>query len=165
MSIVVTRRTREISIRIALGATGGSAIRLVLRDESELCIGPVLPQAYELDRKMCLTLVSMGKAMKMTRLVAISIAIAAIWLFFGYAISQAGYRVLREWSSIGAAYATVGTLWLITGPAMFGAGLWLLGTLGRHRIAFWLGAAAGMLAGASLVVGVLTYVVPCSGPS
>jgi ABC-type antimicrobial peptide transport system permease subunit len=32
MCFVVARRTREIGIRLALGATGGSAIRLVLRD-------------------------------------------------------------------------------------------------------------------------------------
>jgi len=32
MSFVVTRRTREIGLRLALGATGGSAIRLILHD-------------------------------------------------------------------------------------------------------------------------------------
>ena len=32
MSFVVARRTREIGIRLALGASAGSAIRLVLRD-------------------------------------------------------------------------------------------------------------------------------------
>jgi ABC-type antimicrobial peptide transport system permease subunit len=32
ISFVVTRRTREISISLALGATGACAIRLVLRD-------------------------------------------------------------------------------------------------------------------------------------
>ncbi len=42
MSFVVTRRTREIGIRLALGATGGSAIRLVLRDAAAMITGGIV---------------------------------------------------------------------------------------------------------------------------
>jgi ABC-type antimicrobial peptide transport system permease subunit len=41
MSFVVTRRTREIGIRLALGATGASAIRLVLRDALAMIAGGI----------------------------------------------------------------------------------------------------------------------------
>jgi predicted permease len=41
MSFVVTRRTREIGIRLALGATGTSAIRLVLRDAVVMIAGGI----------------------------------------------------------------------------------------------------------------------------
>ena len=41
MSFVVTRRTREIGIRLALGATGASAIRLVLRDAVTMIAGGI----------------------------------------------------------------------------------------------------------------------------
>src|SRR5258708_33554509 len=41
MSFVVTRRTREIGIRLALGATGASAIRLVLRDAVAMIAGGI----------------------------------------------------------------------------------------------------------------------------
>jgi predicted permease len=41
MSFVVTRRTREIGIRLVLGATGASAIRLVLRDAVVMIAGGI----------------------------------------------------------------------------------------------------------------------------
>ena len=94
----------------------------------------------------------------------IAIAVGVSALLFGYAISGAGYRVLREWNSIGPAYAGIGVLWLIAGPAMFGAGLWILGSLGRYRIAFHIAGYASAIAGIVLILGVLSYVVPCSGP-
>jgi len=96
---------------------------------------------------------------------ATALAVAAVMMFFGNAISGAGYRTLRGWSSIGPAYAGIGVLWLLAGPAMFGAGLWLLASLGRHRLPLWIGGTAAVLAGVVLIAGVLSYVVPCSGPS
>jgi hypothetical protein len=69
------------------------------------------------------------------------------------------------WSSISAAYAAFGVLWIVAGPVMLACGLWALGTLGRSRIPLWIGGAATALSGGSLIAGVLSYVVPCSGPS
>ena len=42
MSFVVTRRSREIGIRVALGATGGSAIRLVLGDAVVMIVAGIV---------------------------------------------------------------------------------------------------------------------------
>ncbi len=97
--------------------------------------------------------------------IAVAVGVSAVMLLFGYAISGAGYVALREWNSISPAYAGIGVLWLIAGPAMFGAGLCVLGSLGRYRIPFRIAGYASAIAGVVLIVGVLSYIVPCSGPS
>ena len=61
--------------------------------------------------------------------------------------------------------AAVGIVWIVAGPVMFLAGLGAAVTLGRSRIPMLAGGLAAVLAGIVVIVGVLTYVIPCSGPS
>ena len=97
--------------------------------------------------------------------IVLSLGISAVMIFLGYAISAAGYRVIRSWSSIDAAYAEIGILWLIAGPAILGAALWILASLGRQRIPFCVVGYAAVVAAVVLIFGVLSNIVPCSGPS
>jgi hypothetical protein len=106
----------------------------------------------------------METAIQKARRLAVASIVAAVMLFFGGVVSRIGYHILREWSSIGPAYAACGVLWVLAGLVMLVAGLWVLGSLGRHRIPLLVGGAATALAGLVLVVGVLTYVIPCAGP-
>lgn len=97
--------------------------------------------------------------------IVVAIAVAAGLLLFGFVGLSAGYQTLRDWSSITPGYASCGLLWILAGTVMIVTGLWVLGSLGRHRIPLLAGGAATALAGMVLVVGVLTYVIPCSGPT
>ncbi|HET8546580.1 MAG TPA: hypothetical protein VFL57_01175 [Bryobacteraceae bacterium] len=97
--------------------------------------------------------------------VAGPVVLAALMLLFGYLIAAAGYQALGKWPSISAAFAACVVLWVVAGPAMLIAGLWILGCRGRNQIPLWIGGVAALVSGGSLVVGVLTYVIPCSGPS
>jgi len=90
---------------------------------------------------------------------------AVATIFFGFLVSRGGYSTLREWRSIGAGLFTCGALWVLAGPIMFVAGLWALVTFGGRATPLWLAGAASVVAGGSLLTGVLTHVVPCSGPS
>jgi hypothetical protein len=106
----------------------------------------------------------METAIQKAKRFAVAIIGTTAMLFFGFVVSSAGYETLREWSSISPGYASCGLLWVVAGPVMLVAGLWLLGSLGRNRVPLLVGGAATALAGIVLVVGVLTYVIPCGGP-
>lgn len=107
----------------------------------------------------------METAIQKARRAAVAIIVAAAMLIFGLLVSATGYQAVREWSYTSSAYASCALLWVVAGPVMLVAGLWLLGSLGRNRIPLLVGGAATALAGMVLVVGALTYVIPCSGPS
>lgn len=83
----------------------------------------------------------------------------------GFVGLSAGHTTLREWGAISPALRMCGLLWTLAGAVTMVTGLWALGSLGRNRMPLLVGGAAAALAGIVLVVGVLTYVVPCSGPS
>jgi hypothetical protein len=83
----------------------------------------------------------------------------------GLVFVNSGHQVTLKWSAIGAAFAACGVAWLVTGAAMVIGGLGTVISLGRQRLALWTGAVGSILSGVILIAGVLTYVVPCSGPS
>jgi hypothetical protein len=83
----------------------------------------------------------------------------------GLGVFNNGLRIAREWPSISSAYAACAVAWMIAGPAMIIGGLWALGSLGRHKTSLWLAAAGSMLSGVLVIVGVLSSVIPCSGPT
>ena len=101
-----------------------------------------------------------------TRLVraAGSVALAVLFVGFGYLVAVSGFRTVGSWSSISAAFAAYGVFWIVAGPSMIASGAWVLASLGRNRMALGISGTTAILAGASLIAGVLTYVVPCSGP-
>lgn len=83
----------------------------------------------------------------------------------GFLIFQSGLQVVMQWSAITALYALCGAIWVFGGAAMMIGGVWGVASLGRRRVPLLMGGLGSVVAGASLIIGVLTYVVPCSGPS
>lgn len=90
---------------------------------------------------------------------------AACMLFFGYVISEGGYRILSRWDQISIPYAAIGVIWAVAGVVMLAAGVGIFLSRGLHRLPIWAGAVAIMCAGTSLIAGVLSYVIPCAGPT
>ncbi len=86
-------------------------------------------------------------------------------LCFGAIISLGGFRIASQWKAISPIYAGIGVLWAAAGIVMLACAAGVFATGGRHRLGLWAGGAGAGVAGLSLIIGVLTYVVPCSGPS
>jgi hypothetical protein len=92
--------------------------------------------------------------------------IGTAFLVFGFATTSAGVLVLREWSAVGSALATLGLLWTLSGFAMVVSAVWLiLLPLGRQRLPLFVGGGGSILSGVLIMAGFLTHVIPCTGPA
>ncbi len=105
------------------------------------------------------TTMTEGRPSPRTRVLGLLVAL------LGLMVLRDGLAAVRLWSAISVAFAVCGVIWIATGVAMMLCGLWTAALPWRLRIPRWIGGAAGALAGATVLVGVFTYVIPCSGPA
>ena len=93
--------------------------------------------------------------------------IGAAFLVLGFATNSAGVLVLREWSAVRSALATLGLLWTLSGFAMVVSAVWLilLLPLARKRLPLSVGGGGSILSGVLIMGGFLTRVIPCTGPA
>jgi ABC-type antimicrobial peptide transport system permease subunit len=95
MSYVVSRRTREIGIRIALGADRASVIGMVLKDVAVLAllgIGVGVPAAMSLSRLVRSQLFGISPADPLT-IGAAAVTLGLVALFAGYIPARRASRV------------------------------------------------------------------------
>lgn len=92
-----------------------------------------------------------------------SFGMVLVFLICSFVIWSASRNILPEWPSVSTAYAAVGVLWAVSAVVMFACGVWLIFSKQR-ALPLWIGSSAIMAAGAVLIVGILTSVIPCSGP-
>jgi hypothetical protein len=96
---------------------------------------------------------------------AIALLLAALLLFVGGIYALGGSSELREWAAMSQGLIACMVLLAVCGLTMISAGVWLVATLGRDRRALWMGGGASVLCGVVVLAGVLSKVIPCSGPS
>ncbi|HWR52345.1 MAG TPA: hypothetical protein VN428_14630 [Bryobacteraceae bacterium] len=90
---------------------------------------------------------------------------AVLMLLFGAIVSRGGYRVALQWREVSAPYSAIAVVWIAAGAVMLTAALAIFLSGARQRLPLWAGGVGAVAAGSALVAGVLTYVVPCAGPS
>ena len=91
--------------------------------------------------------------------------LALLMLSFGFLMFLFGYFALSEWRSERAALIACAAVWILTGPAVFGSALCLLGSLGCNPLALRLGGTAVITSGTLLATAAAVGVLPCSGPA
>jgi len=89
--------------------------------------------------------------------------LALLMFLFGSLMFLFGYFAVSEWRSERAVLIACGAVWILTGPAVFGSALWLLGSLGRNPLALRLGGTAVVTSGTWLATAAAVGVLPCSG--
>jgi hypothetical protein len=94
-----------------------------------------------------------------------AMVLALLMLLFGSLMFLFGYFALSEWRSERAALIACGAVWILTGPAVFGSALWLLGSLGGSPLALRLGGTAVITSGTLLATAAAVGVLPCGGPA
>jgi hypothetical protein len=91
--------------------------------------------------------------------------LALLMLLFGLVMSVFGYYPPSDWRWEQAALIACSAVWILTGPAVFGSGVWLLGSLGRNPLALRTGGMAIIVSGTVLAVAAATHVLQCSSPT
>ena len=94
-----------------------------------------------------------------------AMVIALPMLFFGCFMFLFGYFGLSEWRSERAALIACGVVWILTGPTVFGSGLWLFGSLGRSSLALRVGGTAVAASGTVLAMAAAAEVLQCTAPA
>lgn len=91
--------------------------------------------------------------------------VAIVMFFIGCFTFYSGFQFAREWSSLQPPLALGAALWLISGLVTSGAAFFLLLRHISPKPPLWIGGTATLVAGATLLIGVLIHVVPCPGPT
>ena len=94
-----------------------------------------------------------------------AMVLALFMLFYGVLMTLYGYFTLSEWRWERVALMASGLLWILTGPVIFGSGLWVCVSLGRGRFPLRIGGIAVLVSGAVLATVAPLGVLPCSGPA
>lgn len=90
---------------------------------------------------------------------------AVLMLLIGAMVLRRGYYVALQWREISSPYAAIAVIWIAAGAVMLTAALATFMSGASQQLPLWAGSIGATVCGLALAAGVLTYVVPCAGPS